>query len=114
MSMTHPCKSCPFRSDIRPFLRRDRAAEIADSLLLFDQSFPCHKTTEHDDDGEYVPDREGEHHCAGAMILLWHLKRPNQWMRIAMRLRLFDPEHLAMDAPVFRDDQAFIDAQQES
>lgn len=112
MNMTHPCANCPFRSDIRPFLHRDRAAEIADSLLLFDESFPCHKTTEHDDDGEYVPGVEGEQHCAGAMILLWKLRRPNQGMRIAMRLRLFDPEKLAIGAPVFSDDQGFIAAQE--
>jgi hypothetical protein len=59
-TMTTPCPKCPFRTDIRPYLRTDRAEEIADSLVH--SEFPCHKTTQHDDDDEYVPSGS-ELHC---------------------------------------------------
>lgn len=64
------CEDCPFghspkQSRMRKLLRPGRFNEICQSVFL---GFPfiCHKTTSHDDDGEWLPtgnDRE----CAGAI-----------------------------------------------
>jgi hypothetical protein len=97
-ALTSPCKDCPFRSDIRPYLTRERIDQIDNSLIRAE--FPCHKTTEHDDDDNYVP-TDNEQHCAGALILLEKLERPSQMMRIAERLGLYDRRKLDMKAPVF-------------
>ena len=44
-----PCKHCPFRRDVTPFLHPDRAAEIAYSASNRYSEFPCHKTLEYED-----------------------------------------------------------------
>lgn len=108
--MTQPCPQCPFRSDVRPYLRRDRATEIADVLTRRQGTFSCHKTVAYDDDGEPVSKRQ-EQHCAGALIVLEKIGRPNQLMRIMERLGGYDARKLQMDAPVFATLQAFIRAQ---
>lgn len=82
-----PCAHCPFRSDIRPYLRQQRAAEIAHSLRDCDQSFSCHETTHRD--------RSEESFCAGALILLEREGQPNRLPRIAaMNPNLYDPSRL--------------------
>ena len=107
--LTAPCAHCPFRSDIRPYLRKDRVREIQRSLVLAE--FPCHETTTHSaEDGEAV--RTGnEAHCAGALILLEKIERPSQLMRIAERLGMYDRHKLRMNSPVFDSFQAMIRAQ---
>jgi hypothetical protein len=45
-----PCKSCPFRQDVRPFLHPKRAEEIAYSAQNKYNSFHCHATLGHDDE----------------------------------------------------------------
>lgn len=107
--LKRPCAHCPFRTDCPSgWLGFDRAQEIAESIIDRQQSFPCHETTSHDDDGERV-DTEGEQHCAGAMILLEKLKRPNQMMRIAERLGMYDHAKLDMTAPVFDTSEEFVE-----
>lgn len=108
-TMTTPCPKCPFRSDVRPYLTRGRAQEIA-SGLLSQMTFSCHVTTEHDDDGDYVP-TDDEQHCAGALIVLEHMNKPNQMMRWMERIGVYDRRKLAMDAPVFATLRAFVAAQ---
>jgi hypothetical protein len=108
--MTTPCPKCPFRSDVRPYLRRDRAAEIADGLTRQQGSFSCHLTTHHDDEGEYVRGAE-EQHCAGALIVLERMHRPNQMMRWMERLGMYRRDKLDMGAPVFSTMREFIAAQ---
>jgi hypothetical protein len=108
--MTQPCAHCPFRHDIRPYLTKAKVREIERSLVQ--ACFPCHETTKHDDEGEYVR-AENETHCAGALILLEKLARPSQMMRIAERLRLYDRRRLNMKAPVFQTFKAMIRAQKE-
>lgn len=97
--LVRPCANCPFRTDVPGYLRRARAEEIAHSIVN-GASFPCHKTTEEDED-------EGTRHatpvsqmCAGAMIVLERMERPNQIMRIAERTHVYDHERLDMTAPV--------------
>lgn len=109
--MTTPCPKCPFRTDVTPYLTPARAREISTSLVQRQESFPCHQTTEHDDDGECIRNPEKEKHCAGAMIMLEHMNKPNQMMRIAERIGFYDRFKLKMDAPVFATAAAFIAAQ---
>lgn len=95
-----PCKLCPFRKDIDPFLGRARAQEIADGLRA-DGTFYCHQTVEYDDDhwdedGSYFDNGE-EQHCAGAALCLEHEERPNQMMRIAERIGAYDRTKLKGD-----------------
>jgi hypothetical protein len=100
--LTSPCDNCPFRSDVKPYIRAARVREIERSLVR--SEFPCHKTMKHEDDGEegsvYVPSG-GEIHCAGALILMEKEGRSSQMMRISGRLGLYDPSKLKMDAPVY-------------
>lgn len=91
-----PCASCPFRSDIRPFIRAARVKEIINS----NAEFACHKTCDYDEDdgGSVGPKAQ---HCAGLLILLEKIGRPHQMMRICERLGLYDASKLDMDAPVY-------------
>lgn len=69
--MKSPCKHCPFRNDVKPFLHPERGAELAYSAENSYNSFPCHKTTVEDEDGEdgemLVTNESKE--CAGFMTL---------------------------------------------
>ena len=109
--MTSPCPQCPFRNDIRPYLRADGAEEIANALES-GSTFTCHKTTvpDPDSDGEMM-DGPNAQHCAGALILLEKLEAPNQMMRWMERIGFYDRRKLDMDAPVFDDFDEFIEAQ---
>jgi len=107
--LKRPCANCPFRTDIRPFLHPERAREICDAMLLGDESFWCHKTIDCSEASEGSTNRKTQH-CAGGLILLEKLNRPNQLMRIAERIRCYDRTQLDMAAPVFEAPEAFIDA----
>lgn len=63
-----PCQHCPFRKDVKPFLHPARGEELACLAQNPFSSFPCHKTTEHDDDGELV-NRPANKECAGFLTL---------------------------------------------
>lgn len=102
MDLKEPCQSCPFRTNIRPYLRLDRMLGIIRYITIRDGSFPCHKTTGDSDDGAERDITEHTQHCAGAMIYLVKNGRMNQWMRIAMRLGIFNPEKLKLKSKVFR------------
>lgn len=111
-NMKKPCANCPFRND-KPeqdgWLGEDRAEEIAASITVHQQSFPCHKTTI--DSGEYGRDAgKDSEHCAGALIMLEKMDRPNQMMRISERLGMYDRNALDMDSPVFDNSYEFVEA----
>jgi hypothetical protein len=108
-NLKKPCNHCPFRSDISPFLKRQRAAEISNALVNMDESFPCHKTVNYDNDEPLVPAKA--EHCAGALIMLEHMDNPNQMMRIAERLGIYDRFKLEMNSPVFTHSDDFINSQ---
>jgi hypothetical protein len=117
--LVRPCSNCPFRSDIKPFLRRGRGEEIAD-VLRRGGTFACHKTVDHsddesDDDIDATLDRmrgaPEESHCAGALIVTERDSGPNQMHRIAMRLGMYDPDKLDRNAPVFENLDEFAEAQ---
>lgn len=100
--LKRPCSNCPFRHDVAPYIRPERAQEIG-SALLQGKSFACHKTVAYDEDGNHVQRREHlEQHCAGAMIVLAYMERPNQLMQVASRIGVLDLSSLDMGAPVFR------------
>lgn len=104
--LTSPCKDCPFRSDVKPYLTLARAAEIA-SAVASGATFSCHKHNEFDDEDEVVKENQ---HCAGAMIMLEKMEQPNQMMRIAERLGMYDMRKLDMKAPVYDTPDDMIEA----
>lgn len=69
--MKKPCRHCPFRNDVKPYLHPDRAAEIAYASQNPYSTFACHKTTEYDDesdDGDMVVTNDSKE-CAGFLTL---------------------------------------------
>lgn len=83
--MSTPCEHCPFRTDIKGYLRRDRVVEIAESLFR-GASFPCHKTTDWDDEEDDLVEPDDSVQCAGAEIFLAKQGTSTQMSRIAGRL----------------------------
>ena len=68
-----PCKHCPFRHDVKPFLHPERAEDLAYSATNPYSSFPCHKTTEHDDNDDgfgKTIEVETTKQCAGFLTLM--------------------------------------------
>ena len=107
--LKRPCHHCPFRSDRHGFLRR--ADEIADDLRA-GRTFTCHETTvsvDREDGSSDRVDGAKAQMCAGAMsVLMKDPVGPNQMMRIAQRLGVFDPDALDPDAPTFDSLRAFV------
>ena len=64
-----PCKNCPFRMDVRPFLRPERAEELAYAATNRYSSFQCHKTLEEDEDGEDMVVTGTSLECAGFLSM---------------------------------------------
>jgi hypothetical protein len=69
--MKHACKHCPYKRDVKPFLHPERGEQLAYHTTNPYNEFPCHKTTEHDedsDDGErIITERSLE--CAGFVTM---------------------------------------------
>lgn len=94
-----PCAKCPFRSDIRPFIRAERARGILEG----NAEFACHATLDYDNrdsDGE-ASETPKTNHCAGVLIILERECRPHQMMRICERLGMYDARNLEMESPVY-------------
>ena len=68
-----PCKTCPFRNDVKPFLHPERAAEIAFSAANPYSDFLCHNTFEYDGDEDHQGRPTGDFSksktCAGFLTL---------------------------------------------
>lgn len=107
-SLRTPCNNCPFRTDVPPFLRADRAREIARCTERHE--LYCHKTTVPDDEGGLQIVRGRSKVCAGMMICLEKAERPSQMMRISERMGFYDRRKLDMDAPVYDRPEDFIEA----
>ena len=65
------CSDCPFGNSksqrhMRGSLRPGRFEEIAQAVWQ-GAYFPCHKTTQHDEDGEYVRNNPREVQCIGSI-----------------------------------------------
>lgn len=106
-TLKKPCPHCPFRTDIKTFITPERSEDICQSLLS-GQDFPCHKTTGEDEEGETTVESDSKM-CAGAMIMLEHMQRPTQMMRISERLGLYDYKKLDMNSPIYEDTCDMID-----
>ena len=63
-----PCKHCPYRHDVKPFLTAERGEELAYHAQNPYNSFPCHKTMDEDEDGETFQG-EATQECAGFLTL---------------------------------------------
>lgn len=87
-NLKKPCKDCPFvkGSSTNTTLAEGRLDGIVHDIL-HDASFVCHKTLE--------KEWNEQEHCAGALIYLERQKRPNQIMRIAERIGLYNYKQLA-------------------
>ncbi len=105
--LLRPCPKCPFRTDIPGYLRHERAIEISQSLAR-GAEFPCHQTTADDDEGglEAGPNSQ---FCAGALLVMEHMEQPNQIVRFAERLGMYDAGRLDRSAPVARTLHEFAD-----
>lgn len=97
-----PCDNCPFRTDVEPYISAQRIEQILETILDRQQDFTCHK-------GLGEPE-EARYHCAGAMIFLEHMEQPNQMMRIAARFGDYSRDRLHLDAPVYTDADALLEA----
>jgi hypothetical protein len=106
-AMLGPCPQCPFRTDVKPFITTSRASSILRSVIR-GESFHCHKTIKHTEDGDHAPSRD-DRLCAGAVIIARKegaLYR-NQMARIAERLGA-DFDEIRESAPVYADAAAMI------
>lgn len=99
-ALVRPCPKCPFRTDVEPYIREDRAAEIASSIMQGGE-FHCHQTTvvDPDDDSRMIAN-DGSMVCAGSLIVMEKQGTLNQMARVAERIGMYDPTRLDMDAPV--------------
>lgn len=103
--LKRPCKRCPFRSDIVPYIRGERAAEIARTLME-GATFTCHETTVDagDEDGSSdmaVGPKAAM--CAGATITMLKTGQPNQMLRVGMNLGMLNPDAVDLDFPTYND-----------
>lgn len=100
---TKPCKTCPFRRSTSFEFPYQRAHEI----VYNDGGFSCHKTTTEKGRGNSHKNAQA---CAGRLIVLEKSEMPDQMMRIAERIGLYDRTKLKMDDPdVFDDIEDFMD-----
>lgn len=71
--MKKPCKNCPFRNDVKPFLTAEFADELACSASNPYNTFYCHETTEGDEDfggeGSEMVAVESSKMCAGFLAM---------------------------------------------
>lgn len=90
-----PCAECPFIKSNKYYFSKSRSKEIIKAT-----SFTCHKTS----------NLKIKQSCAGRMILLERENKPDQMMRVAERLNLYDRNNLEINNEnVFDTIQEFID-----
>jgi hypothetical protein len=70
--MSKPCQHCPYRVDVKPFLTASRGMELAYAPQNPCNDFPCHKTTEHDEEGDTgeMLVVESSKTCAGFLTMM--------------------------------------------
>ena len=109
-----PCHNCPFL--VEGGIRLSGDARVREVAFSSGGEFPCHKTTVRgeDEDGEedLVATRQSQV-CAGAITFAYFSEDgyPGQMMRIAERLKLFNPADWEHNADVvFPDLESMIEA----
>jgi hypothetical protein len=109
--LKRPCATCPFRTDVDGYLRRGRAIEIATSIAN-GAIFSCHKTVEYELDEE--PITKESSFCAGALLVMENEGAPNQAVRMAERMGLYDAAAMDRSAPVVASFAAFVEHHSET
>lgn len=66
LATSKPCAHCPFRNDVRPYIRTSRVREIWEAAKRGDH-FVCHETVDYDLPAD-APD-PGRRACAGFLIV---------------------------------------------
>lgn len=115
-SLITPCKHCPFRTDVTPYLSQASAKRIV-KALRDGLTFQCHETVDYSKADEAgVVHGAAEHpnsqHCAGALIMLENNQERNLAAHLAILLGVWNPGRLRTDAPVFKTPEEFINAQE--
>jgi hypothetical protein len=67
--MKTPCKHCPYRNDVTPYLTNERAEQLAYAPSNQYNTFPCHKTTEYDAQENDMMVTEESLECAGFLTM---------------------------------------------
>lgn len=71
--MKQPCKHCPYRKNVKPYLHPKRGEELAYLAQNPYTSFSCHKTTVNDEEfggeGDKMVVTEKSKECAGLITL---------------------------------------------
>lgn len=98
--LTTPCKNCPFRSDVAPYLQPTRAVEIVNGAVYGDAHFICHKTLQ----------AKEASFCAGAIIMAENVGRIPQLLRIYERVGSYVRAKMDFAAPVYKTPVAMINA----
>lgn len=94
-----PCEHCPFRRDVRPFLRNSFARQLTTELRNDMNWFACHETTGATN-GKRIR-AANQSHCIGAAIVLWRDGLVNLSTRLALHLNMITMDDLQRPAPVF-------------
>ena len=102
--MKQPCNNCPFRSDVLFPLSRSRRQDILDSIFQ-NGDFPCHKTTEFNDDGKIINIGKTKR-CIGVAIFLEKYRidgglRANLAFRMALCFKEFTLSELDLNYPIY-------------
>jgi hypothetical protein len=94
--LKRPCDNCPFLKQGGIRLAPARASGLVENALSEQgNDFPCHKTVEYEDD--QPPNTQDASHCVGSIIFSLKHDVETQMMRIAARLRLYDPAEIMAD-----------------
>lgn len=92
-----PCDNCPFLREGGIRLTVPRVRDIAEGMLDSQGvTFPCHKTTVDDGEGD-LKEGPNSRHCAGALIFAEKNGNATQMMRVMERLHAYDAASLMAD-----------------
>jgi hypothetical protein len=109
LHVSSPCSNCPFRKDVVPYLTPERAVEI----VTTQGTFPCHKTTTFDDNGNRVFTSKDKW-CAGFLLLQTNSGIKNDAMQVSERLNMHDMKNIRGADLVYASHEEFIAAQDPS
>ncbi len=114
-NLKSPCKNCPFRKDVEPYISEARCKDIVFALTKDNKTFACHKTVDYndiDEESREVKKNINESHCAGALIVMErnNIAQNNNMIRIAERLKIYDYKILNLKAPVYKNFKIMIKA----
>lgn len=109
--MHTPCKDCPFRTDIDFYLPRDRRQNIADTVIMGDAGFPCHKTVNYRRN-ERVDTHE-ESPCIGALKMIENVRgdaSASLYGRLAHMVGKVDLNKISDEVPVYESVEDFVNS----